>query len=143
MAKRNIESPNPKQVLFQDMMLGTLLYSVVLGFFNDYTEILQTRSYSVTFTLAIVMQILTLLTFQLKDLVVERLKKRNLPKQKLILGLSVWLIVFLSKFVFLWVISVLFSEDVYLSGFIGLMIIIVCLSVSQKIVEIVYGKLGK
>ena len=48
--------------MFRQMVLGILLHSVVLGFFNDDTDILHTRSYSVTFSVAIVMQLLTYLT---------------------------------------------------------------------------------
>ena len=62
---------NRKQAFFRSMLVGILLYSVVLGFFNDYTDILHTGSYSVTFAVAIVMQILTYLTFAAKDYVVR------------------------------------------------------------------------
>ena len=49
-----------KQALFRSMLAGILLYSVVLGFFNDYTDILHTGTYSVTFAVAVVMQVLTI-----------------------------------------------------------------------------------
>ena len=60
-------APHARQRLFRSMILGTLIYSVVLGLFNDYTSILHTRSYSTTFAVAVVMQILTYGTFFLKD----------------------------------------------------------------------------
>ena len=116
---------NGKQRLFRKMVVGILLYSVVLGFFNDYTDILQTRSYSVTFSVAVVMQLLTYLTFALKDRVVAWFRRRGGPQHKVGIVVSVWLIMFLSKFVFLGVISVIFRDAVHISGFVGLMVIIV------------------
>ncbi len=124
------------------MILGVLLYSVVLGFFNDYTDILQTRSYSVTFAVAVVMQLLTYATFALKDRVVRGFRRRGGPQHKVGIVISVWLIMFLSKFVFLGVISVIFRDAVHLSGFIGLMLIIVTMTVAQKLVDLVDDRLA-
>ncbi len=124
------------------MVLGTLVYTVVLGFFNDYTDILQTRSYSVTFMVAIVLQILTYLTFKLKDKVAGHFKTRTDAFKKPGLVLSVWFIMFVSKFVFLAVISVVFRSSVYVSGFIGLMAIIITMTVAKQLIDLVYKKLG-
>lgn len=124
------------------MFVGILLYTVVLGFFNDYTDILHTGTYSITFSVAVVMQILTYLTFMLKDWVVAKFKNSQI-ESKFWLVFSIWLIMFFSKFVFLGVISVIFSEDVEISGFVGLLAIVACLTLVQKLVELIYAKLGE
>ena len=131
-----------RQEFFRSMVLGTLLYAVVLGFFNDYTDILHTESYSTTFLVAVVMQILTYLTFVTKDKVVVWFQKKEGSRYKLGLAISVWLIMFLSKFVFLAVISFVFSQEVEISGFVGLLLIIICVTLVQKLVELAYEKLG-
>lgn len=130
-----------KQAIFRDMVLGTLLYAVVLGFFNDYTNILTTRSYSITFASALVLQLLTYATLALKRAVVHR-HNQKAASSKLLLVLSVWLILFLSKFVFLAVLDAIFGQDVEISGFVGLLAIIICLTSVQYVVETVYKKLG-
>ena len=132
-----------KQKLFDDMVTGVLLYSVVLGFFEDYTDILHTNSYSATFAVAIVMQILTYLTFALKDRIVNSLRRRGGRRQKLWIGLGVWITLFLSKFVFLKAISIIFRGEVQISGFIGLLLIIVCMTLAQKLIQLVYDALGR
>lgn len=137
------QEPTQRQLLFRDMVLGTLLYAVVLGFFNDYTHFLHTRSYSITFSVAIVMQGLTYLTFALKDRVVAWFKPREGKYTKIGMGFSIWLIMFLSKFVFLGVIGLIFRESVEISGFVGLLLIIICLTAAQKLVELTYQKLGE
>jgi len=131
-----------RQELFRTMFVGVLLYTVVLGFFNDYTHILHTGTYSVTFMVAIVLQVLTYLTFAFKDWVVKRIKNRGGNNQKLGIVLSVWAIMFFSKFVFLGAISVIFRGEVEISGFVGLLIIVACLTLVQWLVEAIYEKLG-
>jgi hypothetical protein len=132
---------NNKQEIFRNMVVGILLYSVVLGFFNDYTNILHTGTYSVTFALAIVMQILTYLTFMTKDRVIGWFNRVDKSKNKIWLIFSVWLVIFLSKFVFLWVIEYIFRGTVEISGFFGLLIIVVILTIAQKLLELTYNKL--
>ncbi len=132
---------SPKQDLFREMVLGTLLYSVVLGFFNDYTDILSTKSYSTTFAVAIVMQLLTYATFLLKDVIVTKLKQKENVK-KAYIAFSIWLIMFFSKFIFLAVLDFIFGDNIEISGFIGLLLIIICLTVAQKIVQTIYKKLA-
>ena len=133
---------NPKQAAFRTMLAGILLYSVVLGFFNDYTDILHTGTYSVTFAVAVVLQVLTYLTFALKDRVVGWLRRRGGPQHKLAIAFSVWLIMFLAKFVFLGAIAVIFQGYVQISGFIGLMLIIVCMTVGQRLLQLVDRRLA-
>jgi hypothetical protein len=132
---------NNKQEIFRNMVVGILLYSVVLGFFNDYTNILHTGTYSVTFALAIVMQILTYLTFMTKDRVIGWFNRVDKSKNKIWLIFSVWLVIFLSKFVYLWVIEYIFRGTVEISGFFGLLIIVVILTIAQKLLELTYNKL--
>lgn len=124
------------------MVLGVLLYSVVLGFFNDYTHILHTTSYSVTFLLAVVMQILTYLTFAVKNSAQVWFQDKNSKAYKIALIFTVWLILFLSKFVFLWVISFVFRQEVHISGFVGLLLIVAILTVLQQLFEFTYRKLA-
>ena len=123
------------------MMSGILVYSVVLGFFNDYTDLLHTGTYSVTFSMAIVMQVLTYLTLRLKDWVVTKTRRRY-RYETVVKALSVWLVIFPSKFVFLWVISIVFSGEVQISGFIGLIIIIITTTIATQILTRVYVRLG-
>lgn len=134
----NLNSKADKQKFLMDMVLGTLVYSVVLGFFNDYTQILQTRSYSFTFFLAIVMQILTYLTFTLKKKVISHFK----DKSKKWMVFFVWLIMFISKFVFLAVICFIFKDSVYVSGFWGLLAIILTMTLAKQLIDYAYNKIG-
>ena len=133
---------NSKQQLFREMVLGTLVYSVVLGFFNDYTDILDTSSYSTTFAVAIVMQTLTHLTLQLKGKIAKFFKGRSGTFSKPALVIGVWLVMFSSKFVFLAVIDFIFNESVHIRGFVGMMIMIVVMTVTKLLIDHTYNKLA-
>jgi hypothetical protein len=126
---------------FLDFVLGTLIYAVVLGFFEDYTNILTTWSYSATFFAAVVMQVLTQATFWLKSFVINYFKGKEGRKYVVILIFFVWLILFISKFVFLAVIDFIFGGNVEISGFIGLLIIILTMTGIKKLIDQVYSKL--
>jgi uncharacterized membrane protein YczE len=124
--------------LFSKMLIGTLLYAVVIGFFNDYTDFISTKSYSTTFLVSIVMQVLTYITFNLKGRVFRHFK---LKENKLLMVLGVWSIMFSSKFVFLAVLDKIFGSNFNISGFVGLILIIATFTISQKLIEYTESKL--
>jgi hypothetical protein len=138
----NTDKRSARQQIFREMVLGTLVYSVVLGFFNDYTNILHTRSYSVTFAVALVMQVLTYLTFGLESRVADWFKTKAFRHNKAVLYLSVWLILFLSKFVFLEVIDFVFGNSVEISGFIGILLIVLAMTVTKELIDYIYDRLA-
>ena len=124
--------------LFSKMLIGTLLYAVVIGFFNDYTDFISTKSYSTTFLVSIVMQVLTYITFNLKGRVVRHFK---IKENRLLMVLGVWFIMFSSKFVFLAVLDKIFGTNLNVSGFVGLILIIATFTISQKLIEYTESKL--
>ena len=141
MSKHN-ETFSKKQTVFREMVLGTLIYAVVLGFFNDYTSILNTKSYSTTFLVAVVMQILTYSTLFLKKGVTDKFRNKSGKWNKIALVISVWLVLFLSKFVFLAAIDFIFGSYVEISGFVGLIAIILTMTVAKELIDYIFGKLA-
>ena len=139
---REKSKQNSKQAIFMNTVLGTLVYAVVLGFFNDYTDILWTRSYSITFAVAVIMQLLTYATFQLKNITVKQLRNINSRFSNFIIVFSIWLIMFLSKFVFLAVIDFIFGDLVAISGFVGLLLLILTMTTIKQLVDHIYNKLA-
>jgi hypothetical protein len=131
-----------RQLVFREMVLGTLVYSLVLGFFSDYTNLLSVVTQSTVFAVAIVLQVLTFLTFRLKDVVIDLVKKRKGKYYKPTLILSIWLIMFMSKFVFLWVIDLIFGATVDISGFIGLLLIVIAMTAVKQLIDIIYQRLA-
>lgn len=130
---------NKNKEFFSKMLIGTLIYAVVIGFFNDYTDFISTKSYSTTFLVSVVMQILTYCTFKLKSRVVAHFKPQE---KKLLMILGVWSIMFSSKFVFLAVLDKIFGSNIEVSGFVGLILIIATFTISQKLIQLAESKLS-
>ncbi len=137
-----MRQPSRKQRVFADWVLGTLLYAVVLGFFNDYTDRLQIASFSTLFAAALVLQALTAATFRVKDIVTKPFKDRSSGRSRLGYGLSLWAVSFFSKFVFLEVIVLTFGSAVKINGFVGLLLIVATMVAAQKAIEAIYARLG-
>lgn len=113
-----------KVEMFREWTTGTLLYAVVMGFFDDYTDVLEVRSFSILFLAAFVMQALTYGTLVLKKRTAAWHRRRSKKPNLVALGLSIWAIMFFSKFVFLEVLDIVFGDTVEVSGFVGLVLII-------------------
>lgn len=133
---------NKRQAIFRDWAAGILLYAVVLGFFNDYTGFITIASFSTIFFAALVLQALTYWTLSLKKWVGSRFSYPENKKFKPGKIFSIWAILFFSKFVFLAVIDFVFGTYVEISGFIGLTLIILIMTVTKEALSYIFNKLG-
>jgi hypothetical protein len=133
---------NNRQRIFRDWTTGTLLYAVVMGFFNDYTDYLRIESFSTVFLAALVMQALTFFTFSFKGWVSRWYRGRTGTGVKIAPGLSIWAIMFFSKFVFLEVIDIVFGEAVEITSFVGLILIIATMVILSRLIELVDRRLA-
>lgn len=126
---------------FRDWTRGTLTYVVVMGLFDDSTTLLTVDSFSVLIFLALVMQALTAATLLLKDRTIARLRGRPGGPNRIRLGLSVWAIGFFSKFVFLWVLELIFGSAVEVE-LLGLILVIAAMLAVDFVIQRVDGHLA-
>jgi len=133
----------PSQLTFKELFVGTLIYAVVLGFFDDYTGIVDAKSFSSIFFAAIILQILTSLLFLLKKRIVAWLKDRKEIGYRILMFFMVWLVMFLSKFVFIWSIDAILGDNVNINGFFGVLILAVSVTVIHKLADYTFIRLGK
>ena len=133
---------NSRQLLFKELFVGTLIYAVVLGFFDDYTSIVEATSFSYVFLAAIVLEVLTCGAVALKDAIVGHLRQRGTRRATAVMAVGVWLVLFSSKFVFIWAIDLVFGEDVNIDGFLGIFAIALVVTVAHRSADIVFVRLG-
>lgn len=131
-----------QQLLFKEMFVGTLIYAVVLGFFNDYTVIVDARSFSTIVGAAIVLELLTCLAFALKKRIIALLKGRPGTLSKIAMFFCVWFVMFISKFVFIWAIDVVFGNDITIHGFFGILLVVAAVTIVHKLADVVFIRLG-
>jgi hypothetical protein len=134
---------NSRQLAFKELFVGTLIYAVVLGFFNDYTDIVEAKSFSTIFFAAIVLQILTYLVFVLKDRTISRFRGKEGLRNNILLGFNVWLILFLSKFIFIWVVDIIFGDYININGFFGILFVVLAVTITHKAADKVFKALGE
>jgi amino acid transporter len=132
-----------RQIAFKELFVGTLLYAVILGFLGDYTDFVTVGTFSTIFLASIVLEILTYLTFMLKAAVLRRYRQRYGQLKILTTILLIWPIMFVSKFVFVWFIDVLFSGSIDIQGFWGILIVVVSVTVVHKLADAVFVQLGR
>lgn len=134
---------NSNQILFKEIFVGTLIYAVVLGFFNDYTSIVSAKSFSTIFLASVVLQFLTSIAFMLKTSIIRWLKNREGIFYKILKIFFVWLVMFFSKFVFIWAIDFAFGDNMNIRGFVGILVVVVSVTVVHKLADYVFIKLGE
>jgi hypothetical protein len=131
------------QLLFKELFVGTLIYAVVLGFFDDYTSIVEAQSYSYVFLAAIVLEVLTCATLAVKDAVVARFRDRDSRGATALTALGVWGVLFVSKFVFIWTIDLVFGDAIDIEGFFGIFAVALVVTVVHRLADWVFIRLGR
>jgi hypothetical protein len=131
------------QLLFKELFVGTLIYAVVLGFFDDYTSIVEARSFSYVFFAAVVLEALTCAALAVKDAIVGHLRPRGTRRSMVLTAFGVWLVMFSSKFVFIWAIDLVFGDDVTINGFFGVFAIALVVTSAHRLADLVFARLGE
>jgi hypothetical protein len=131
-----------RQVLFKELFVGALIYAVVLGFLDDYTGIVKAKSFSTIFFSATVLQVLTIGAFILKKRFVAYFKAHKGSWAKVGMIFSVWLVMFLSKFVFIGALDLVFGSYISINGFFGILLVVVLVTVIHKLADYIFNKLA-
>ncbi len=134
---------NKRQLAFKELFVGILVYCVVLGFLNDYTNVVYAKSFSTIFMASVVLEILTYFTLLLKSKVIRKLAEREGLHIRAATVFIVWLILFLSKFVFIWVIDLVFGSYMNIHGFFGVLFLVLSVTIIQQLADIIFIKLGE
>ncbi|HET9661753.1 MAG TPA: hypothetical protein VFP05_15605 [Thermomicrobiales bacterium] len=139
-ASRSVLSRN--QLVFAEVLTGFLIYVLVLGLFDDYTDWVSATSFSTIVFASVVLEALTFLTFLFKDWWIGWWTRRRgeLPRAHKLLAM--WPIMFFSKFVFLWALDWAFGSNFAVSGFVAIMIVIACVTVLAKLANAFFVRLG-
>lgn len=134
---------SPRQQLYAETVIGTLVYSVVLGFCDDYTGLVDITSYSTLFLAAFVLQVLTWLTFRVKDLATGLVGDGDQTRHKVGRGFAIWAVMFGSKFVFIEAIDLVFGDAVEFSGFLAVLVLVAVTTILGRLGEAGYERLGR
>jgi hypothetical protein len=131
-----------RQLIFAEVLIGTLIYVLVLGLFDAYTDVVTAKSFSTIILASILLEALTFLTFLFKDWWIAFLTRwrGELTRPQKLFGL--WLVMFFSKFPFLWAIDWVFRGDFEVDGFFSIVILVGSVTVLAKLANAFFLRLG-
>jgi len=131
-----------KQLIFAEVVTGFLIYVLVLGLFDEYTDVVTAKSFSTVILASILLEALTFLTFLFKDWWIAFLTRwrGELSTPQKLFGL--WLVMFFSKFPFLWAIDWFFRGDFEVGGFFSIVILVGCVTILAKLANAFFVRLG-
>ncbi|MBU2951852.1 hypothetical protein KO493_14220 [Tamlana agarivorans] len=108
-----MESILQRQILFIRYFSFILIDLTVLNLFDEYWAKVEVNSFTISLLAAIVLQLMLQLTFKVEHGIGTHLKKKG---RKVLRILSAWAILFVSKFIILWVLEYLFSDKIQFHG---------------------------
>lgn len=148
--KAESNTPNSEMVhitraqhVFAEWMTAVLVYTVILNLFVEYSEAFVIDSFTISVLTAIVLKGLLSIILRFEHRVGAFFKARE-GRLNRVLGIILTIsILFLSKFVILEVIDIIFREHVEINGFIPLVALIITMLIAEQIVLRVYERLGR
>ena len=135
--------PTRAQLVFFSWTKDVLIYIVVLNLFVEYVDAIVIDSFTISILTAIVLKALLDVILGLEHRVAHFFEQRDSPVSKVLRVLSVWLILFASKFVILEVIDIIFGEHVELGSFVTVLSLVLVMMITREVVQRIYESLGR
>jgi hypothetical protein len=127
---------------FGSVMTDVLIYVVVINLFVEYSDSVVIDSFTISIFTAVVLKILLDLILALEHKVSAYFERQNRPISKVLQISSVWAILFLSKFVILEVVDIVFGEHVELGGFLMVIALVLAMMIAREAFARIYAALG-
>jgi hypothetical protein len=132
-----------RQEIYISWAKDVLIYILVLNLFVEYAANIVIDSFTISIFTAIVLKILLEIVFKFEHLVGDFFKARPGKVSNFLRIISTWLILFLSKFLILEVIDLIFGEHVELGKFLDVIILVISLMVARELFDRIYRALGE
>ena len=128
----------PAQQRFTSWARDVLVYTVVLNLFVEWWDAIVIDSFTISLFTAVVLKILLdVLT------TVEHRVKEWVSRYSNILGfVAMWIVLFISKFIILEVIDIIFGDHVELGKFLDVVVLVLTLIIVRELVVKAYWALG-
>lgn len=130
------------QALFASWVSDVLVYVVVLELFVQYLPRVVTESFTVSILTAMVLKLLIVGIAGLEHHTRSRFQRHQGPLWRAFGLLTMFSILFISKFVVLEVIDIVFGDRVTLGGFIEVALLVVTMIAAQQGMTWIYRRLG-
>jgi len=132
----------PAQQRFAGWMSDVLIYIVVLNLFVEYSGAIIIDSFTISILTAVLLKALLDILGGVEHRVAVFWQQREGTLNRILGIASVWAILFLSKFVILEVVDIVFGEHVELGHFLDIVLLIVTMIASRLVFQQIYERLG-
>lgn len=102
-----------RQILFTRYFTAILIDLTVLNLFNEYSDNVQIKSFTISLLAAVVLQLMLQITFKIEHGVGSHFMKKGRKGLRIF---SAWALLFGSKFAILWVLEVFFGDKIMFLG---------------------------
>lgn len=134
------------QQLFTRFIMAVLIDLTVLNFFNQYSELVSIETFTVSFLVAILLQILLLITIDIEHRVSKKFKNKSGAAWKTLQITVIWTILLISKVIILEGINFIFGSAVLftgpLHGIVIFIIVVIAILVAEQLVLKLYNSLA-
>lgn len=138
-----VAPPTSRQVTFLSWTKDVLIYTIVLNLFVEYNPTMVIDSFTISILTAILLKVLLETILGLEHRVAEFFKARPGTLSTFLRILSVWSILFLSKFVILEVVDLVFGDHVQLGKFVDVILLVLALMLTRGLFQRAYLALGQ
>ena len=132
----------PAQERFTSWVTSVLIDIVVLNLFVEYGHAIVIDSFSISILTALLLRVMVEAVRGLEQSVSAYFAAKQGMAAKVLRVVVVWLILFLSKFVILEVVNLVFGSHVELGSFIQIVAIIVAMLAANAALDMAYGRLA-
>ena len=139
MSDTKLVTVTPAQERFSSWASDVLVYTVVLNLFVEYADAIVIDSFTISLFTAVVLKVLLDLLTYVEDHVSHFFGRIH----KVLGYVSMWVVLFLSKFVILEVIDVIFGDHVELGKFLDVVVLVLSLMIVRELVRRAYLALGE
>ena len=130
------------QLVYAGWTLTLLAYIVVLNLWVEFNGKVIIDSFAISIATSVVLLVLLVIILGLEHHVKAWFAQREGAVYRVLGTATTLLILFLSKFVILEVVDIIFGEHVELGSFVDVLLLVLLLIVAQKLMVLVWDRLG-
>ena len=138
-----VGSFNNKQKIYLRYFTAILIDLTVLNLFDEYWDLVQINSFTISLFAAIMLQILLVITLRIEHRIGDYFKKKKGYLAKFLRVFSAWGVLFGSKFVILEALNIAFGDDVLFKGPVHGIIAFIVVIVVMLLTEAISTKIAK
>ncbi len=133
----------PAQQRFASWMTDVLVYIVVLNLFVEHAREVVIDSFTISILTAILLKLMLDALLGVEHRVSAYFASRQGTVFKILGPLTVFSILFFSKFLILEVVNFVFGDHVALGHFVEIAAIVVAMIVASRVLRVIYMRLGR